>query len=125
VILFATNDVSTAGQVSGHDLSVLPEMPLSLPKGDRGLRSRAVTDREKISSLCRRLARRRQPERTQKIGAHGIYFPPFAKNAEEALGNRYNVIPELLVATRQCCMTESLPEQALALPVLLLKYWMR
>jgi hypothetical protein len=28
--------------VSGHDLSGLPEMTLSLPKGNRGLRSRAI-----------------------------------------------------------------------------------
>src|SRR6185312_13300025 len=48
--------VSTKRRVSGHDLSVLPEMTLSLPKGNRGLRSRAVTDKG-ISSLRRRPAR--------------------------------------------------------------------
>jgi hypothetical protein len=34
--------------VSGHDLSVLPEMTLSLPKGNRGLRSRAAKARQRI-----------------------------------------------------------------------------
>lgn len=59
-------------------LERLPEMTLSLPKGNRGLRSRAVTDKEKISSFRRRPARSVAGAR-QKIERDGIYFPPFTK----------------------------------------------